>query len=332
MATVYLRNLIEQNRFQLDSINLNCIVNEFMSKVADNVHLSVKEIELIYCGVALQGHQTLDFYGVKNGSTIYALKKVIPEESIETEKFSEIEISKVLTALRMAVLNPGYRATVENLLLDPDMVENIIATTPGLNKDMVVLTMFQDLKLLLHLSQTKRIRQIIDDHPSFYHVAQCVAAAVNANGAKVGETSNTPAAYSLDQMSDEEESGSPLNMRADSPTPLYGNTGQGITASQLAVALAAATATGSSSEASTSGAGQLDSAISSDATGASPPITSDFFQQAIAQAQNIATQTQLQQLRDMGITDEALARHALREAGGDIQRALEYIFGDSGGM
>ena len=28
------------------------------------------------------------------------------------------------------------------MLLDPDMVENIIATTPGLNKDMVVLSMF----------------------------------------------------------------------------------------------------------------------------------------------------------------------------------------------
>lgn len=43
-------------------------------------------------------------------------------------------------------------------------------------------------------------------------------------------------------------------------------------------------------------------------------------------------QTQLQQLRDMGITDEVLARHALQEAGGDIQGALEYIFGDGGGM
>ena len=44
MATISVRDLIDQNRFQLDSINLNCMVNEFMSKVADNVNLSVKEI------------------------------------------------------------------------------------------------------------------------------------------------------------------------------------------------------------------------------------------------------------------------------------------------
>jgi len=39
-------------------------------------------------------------------------------------------------------------------------------------------------------------------------------------------------------------------------------------------------------------------------------------------------QEQLQQLRDMGITDEALARRALEASGGDIQAALEFIFGD----
>lgn len=44
MATLSVRNLIDQNRFQLDSVNLNCMVNEFMSKVADNINLSVKEI------------------------------------------------------------------------------------------------------------------------------------------------------------------------------------------------------------------------------------------------------------------------------------------------
>jgi len=30
----------------------------------------------------------------------------------------------------------------------------------------------------------------------------------------------------------------------------------------------------------------------------------------------------------MGITDEALARRALEVSGGDIQAALEFIFGD----
>ena len=39
-------------------------------------------------------------------------------------------------------------------------------------------------------------------------------------------------------------------------------------------------------------------------------------------------QSNLQQLREMGITDEAVARQALIAAGGDIQGALEIIFGE----
>lgn len=37
-------------------------------------------------------------------------------------------------------------------------------------------------------------------------------------------------------------------------------------------------------------------------------------------------QTQLQQLRDMGIRDEELSLRALQATGGDIQAALELIF------
>ncbi|VDI22283.1 Hypothetical predicted protein, partial [Mytilus galloprovincialis] len=65
--------------------------------------------------------------------------------------------------------------------------------------------------------------------------------------------------------------------------------------------------------------------------GGPPIISSDFFSQAIDQAQQRTTapsDDQIQQLRDMGITDEALARRALQATGGDLQAALDLIFGD----
>ena len=40
-------------------------------------------------------------------------------------------------------------------------------------------------------------------------------------------------------------------------------------------------------------------------------------------------QSQLAQMRDMGITDEATARQALQATGGDLQAALELLFGDA---
>ncbi|CAI9734054.1 7 [Octopus vulgaris] len=330
MATINVRCFFDQNRFQLESIDLNSMVNEFINRISENVTLSDKEIELVYCGNCLQRTKTLESYGVKNGSMVYAVKKNV-KEPVDSGKPNETEIAKVLTAFRMAIFNPSYRTTVENMLMDSDAVENLILTTPGLANDMTVLIMFQDLKLLLQLHKTKQIRQIIDEHPAFYHVAQLIAATVNEQGAKAGESFLSSAAYSLDQMSDDEESASPLHTQEQSPLQLDGSSIQGITASQLAAALAAASVPAGFSDPSTSGARMSDAASTSDSIGASPPISSDFFQQAMVHAQYVATQTQLQQLRDMGITDEGLALHALQEAGGDIQAALEYIFGDIGG-
>lgn len=43
-------------------------------------------------------------------------------------------------------------------------------------------------------------------------------------------------------------------------------------------------------------------------------------------------QAALQQLREMGITDENVARQALAATGGDIQLAIDLIFGDGFNM
>ena len=43
---------------------------------------------------------------------------------------------------------------------------------------------------------------------------------------------------------------------------------------------------------------------------------------------DVLVQEQLQHLRDMGITDDALARRALEESGGNIEAALAFIFGE----
>ncbi|KAL5020802.1 hypothetical protein ScPMuIL_002116 [Solemya velum] len=107
-------------------------------------------------------------------------------------------------------------------------------------------------------------------------------------------------------MSDDEDD--------DRQGPPAGVTGgrQEITSSQLMAALAAATSEGTSMPESTG----------------PPAISMDFFQQAIQQAQNAATEAQLQQLHAMGITDDNVAREALQATGGNLQAAIELIFGD----
>ena len=70
-------------------------------------------------------------------------------------------------------------------------------------------------------------------------------------------------------------------------------------------------------------------------------ITADLFRHALQASgvtiqqegsqqrqQPVVTEAGLQQLRDMGIMDETVARRALEASGGDIQGALELIFGE----
>jgi len=102
-----------------------------------------------------------------------------------------------------------------------------------------------------------------------------------------------------------------------------------ITASQLQSALMAAFGGPSTSGAMPPVLQQSDGSQPSGApaaSGSGSTITSDFFQQAMAQAASASTDAALQQLRDMGITDENVARQALTATGGDIQAALDLIF------
>lgn len=105
-----------------------------------------------------------------------------------------------------------------------------------------------------------------------------------------------------------------------------------ITQSELATALALASTPESSAATPTTGNQGPSSGVSPIPAGT--PITNDLFNQALQQALQVSSmsslqnqwQSQLQQLRDMGIRDEELILRALQATGGDIQAALDLIF------
>ncbi|RXM99640.1 Ubiquitin-like protein 7 [Acipenser ruthenus] len=111
-----------------------------------------------------------------------------------------------------------------------------------------------------------------------------------------------------------------------------------ITQSELATALALASTPESSAVTPTTGNQGTSSGASpvmgSSGMPAGTPITNDIFTQALQQAIQVSSlsslqsqwQSQLQQLRAMGIQDEELILRALQATGGDIQAALELIF------
>ncbi|KAK3601184.1 hypothetical protein CHS0354_004385 [Potamilus streckersoni] len=302
----------KSNRFVVDSVKLSGRVFDLKSELAVKLNLPISDIDLIYCGQSMKDGETLETYGLKSGSTIYALAQQIPLEE-KPAPMSEMVLRSLIASLQSALLNPVYRSTVERMLNDPESLENIITASPGLENDPVALSMLQDPELLAILGHPGNLRRVVDAHPAFTQAAQVVCTAVSEEGARDEGIRMSTGTYSIDQMSDEEDT-------AAGPAFSGGGMGrQGITASQLAAALAAAT--GSPSVPGPS------SRQSESRPLAPPVITTDFFQQAIRHAQNATMQSQVQQMLEMGIEDEAVARHALQATNGDMQAAIDLIFG-----
>ncbi|XP_013384155.1 ubiquitin-like protein 7 [Lingula anatina] len=336
-------------RIKLDSINLNDNVGKLRIAASQKTNLPKEQIELIYCGRCLQDDETLESYGVKPGTTVHALKKTNIEDNEQPlEKMDKASIQQVVTALQAAIINPSHRAVLEQMLKNSETVDNIIAATPKLDKDPVAVGCYICNIFLFDVTFNSfaifcYYIRVIEAHPSLAHAAMHVAAAVNEAGAKAGPSTpsrtqtRSTGTFSLDQMSDDEDLMEQVQPAAGGPAgaPLLGQSPGGITAAHLAAALAAAAGRSrppDGSGPSTSGQGP-------------PVITSDFFAQAmqqVAQSPNMTgphvsgpqppsqeqLQSQLQQLRDMGITDIAMATRALEATGGNIQAALELLFSD----
>ncbi|XP_060073607.1 ubiquitin-like protein 7 [Ylistrum balloti] len=308
----------KSERMKLNLMNLKGKVSIMKNEISRIINLPSQDFDLVYCGQRLDDDKQMEQYGLKNGSTVFALKRHIQYSVNDAEQMSPVAVKNLVATLRSALLNPAYRTTVERILNEPDAMENVIAATPGLDKDPVALAMLQDQELLAILAHPDNIQKIVEKHPSFGQAATLIAAEVSKEGRLEDSDHTATGTYSLDQMSDDED------MPNNRPEPsMIG--GQAITASQLSAALAAAT--GSPSQPPPNQAIPPPAYNSAQRPAGSSGITQDFFQQAIQQA-TTATQSQIQQLRDMGIMDEALARRALQATGGDIHAALDLIFGD----
>ncbi|XP_048736445.1 ubiquitin-like protein 7 [Ostrea edulis] len=300
-------------RLKINAVNLKGSVQNLKDGISKTINKSVSEFEVIYCGQCLDEQKPLETYGLKNGVILYLVKKHHKEPRKSPEKMSDMAMSQLAVTLQSALLSPSCKHTIEKMLNSPEALERLISATPGLEGDPVAISMLQDQELLTILAHPENIKQVVDKHPAFGYAAMTVCQMVNEEGSGRDSDRITTGSFYLDQMSDDED-----DSIASRPGPSSG----GITASQLAAALASATG-------STQG-GATSQPLQNILPGA---ITADFFQQAIRQAQ-VSTdqgqllQTQLQQLRDMGITDEALARRALQATGGDLQAALDMLFGD----
>lgn len=222
--------------------------------------------------------------------------------------------------------------------------------TPGLEDDPPALAIIQDPELLYHFTAADVVARVVKKHPiileAIPHILAHVHEAQTTSNPNQASTS-TGYSYSLEALSDDDD------MDANSETniaqsPLTRNSSfNAITAAQLAAAIANATNT----QFNTYSAG----IPTTSTTSSSNVITNEMFSNAIQQAfamggansdENIETfspstptrgdeesmesmmrrwESQLQQMHEMGLVNDAINVRALRATNGEVSTAIELV-------
>lgn len=320
-------------------------------------------IELVHCGRKLKDDLTLDAYGIQNGSTIHILKKAWPEPESASEPVNRATAAREFRVFHAALhsLNSSYRDAVYKMLTNKESLDQIIVATPGLKSDPVALGVLQDKDLFVQFTDPNMLDVLISSHPALVNaiilVLHSVAGSISAQSStsssrnvSTSSYSDMPGGFMFEGMSDDEEefqtspsssnrSGPSSGMRPVSLSHSGATGPRPITQSELATALALASTPDSSAVTPTT-ASQADPSSGAAPMPAGTPVSNDLFSQALQQALQATTmtslqgrwQSQMQQLRDMGIQDEELMLRALQATDGDIQAALELIFAGGPGL
>uniref|UniRef100_A0A8C8DF71 Ubiquitin-like protein 7 n=1 Tax=Oncorhynchus tshawytscha TaxID=74940 RepID=A0A8C8DF71_ONCTS len=310
-------------------------------------------IELVHCGRKLKDDLTLDSCGIQPGSTLHILKRTWPEPEINPEPVNRTTAAREFRVLQAALhSNSTYRDSVFKMLTNKESLDQIIVATPGLRSDPVALGVLQDKDLFVQFTDPNMLDVLISSHPALvnaiilvlHSVAGSMPAQSSASSSRnvsSSSYSDMPGGFMFEGMSDDDEDFQSVSQ--SSPSNRTGATGpRPITQSELATALALASTPESSAVTPTAGA-QQDPSSGVPPMPAGTPVSNDLFSQALQQALQASSmsgmsslqgrwQSQLQQLRDMGIQDEELMLRALQATDGDIQSALELIFAGGPGL
>ncbi|XP_076012319.1 ubiquitin-like protein 7 [Genypterus blacodes] len=319
-------------------------------------------IELVHCGRKLKDDLTLDACGIQPGSTLHILKRTWPEPESFSEPVNRATAAREFRVFHAALhsLNSAYRDSVYKMLTNKESLDQIIVATPGLRSDPIALGVLQDKDLFVQFTDPSMLDVLVSSHPALVNAIILVLHSVAGSMPSQSSTSSSrnvsassysdmPGGFMFEGMSDDEEdfqSGSSAgpSSRAPGVRPVSlshsGAAGpRPITQSELATALALASTPDSSAVTPTT-ASQADPSAGVAPMPAGTPVSNDLFSQALQQALQASNmsavqgrwQSQMQQLRDMGIQDEELMLRALQATDGDIQSALELIFAGGPGL
>ncbi|CAH1396721.1 unnamed protein product [Nezara viridula] len=333
-------NLNEFQRIHVEDVDFDSKIDTFKNYVSEKTNVHRDSLELVYCGNILEDDSTLTACGLKPGVMLHVLKKKPKEIPIPSQPMSEQDIKALVIAFRTLTLNPSHRHSLQKLSR-PDILENIISITPGLSQDPVAISLIQDPELIVRLSANfDTVRRIVELHPALAEAANHIAATVHEEAihSQIPGPSTSTGYNILDLLSDDEEMESSQSSDSVQPGVSRQPSFSAITPAQLAAALASA---------SQGGAGAGSGSRTTDTSGSTitPEMVSEAMQRAMASVAPTSSsfsssslqegrsnlshanlREQMRQMRELGLTDDAVNLQALQLAGGNVHAAVDLVF------
>lgn len=135
-------------------------------------------VEIIYCGCVMEDCNAIYMYDIFDGATVHVFKRDKCEKQTPNKPLTDGDLVKLGVAFRSLTHNSSYRSALMKLS-KPEVITNIIISTPGLNEDPVALTLLQHSELLVKLSDFDVLKRISESHPALAAAALQISAAVH---------------------------------------------------------------------------------------------------------------------------------------------------------
>ena len=324
------------------------------------------KFNLVCYGRILEPSQILAHYGIHDSSVVYAYQKPdiklpsdTPSTPEEAEGIDPRELSRISIPIKTAINQHDFIALIEKLKENRENRENLISATIGLGEDPVAMAILQDIDLLHLCTQPDNIQKVLGKYPSLATAAACLAAQYHEEhrGTSLFTTRlGRRHGYSMDEMDDYDgpesadanggpsetgaatahadstalrellsqalmmanQSNNPQNIRppgANLPRQYAPNTQQPaeITPQMLQNALQAVTANFQPLIAPNASSATSSTPSTTPAAPPPPRPTRDWSRE-------------LEQMREMGLTDERLCIQALEATSGNVDAAVNLIF------
>lgn len=326
-----------------------------METATHTYDFSPQEIDLVYCGKVLNDETTIKTYNVKDYSMVHVFAKqrfvlgksrdkgqkgppvvtLLPEVRDVDKPLDVAYINSLVFQFQRLTCSPSFGKAVLKKLKKPENMKKILTICPALKNDPIAVAIIKEPDLLLQINNIETVTKIAKNHPS---LARCVSDLVDILFEEIYNSITPPATSPAGPSSSLNSITSPyLSGEEDMEMPSAAEASSSrITAEQVAAALQSASSSVPQSPAITpeyvnSTMMQIMSNLSTPGTASSSgsALSTSVASPAVAAPVNPMTQyaSQMQQMRELGVTDEVAMIEALQLTNGEVQAALNLVFG-----